>query len=161
VAVLAAKSTIAKALRVSRNTVSAIAEQEWLKVEKRKARIAAQAELAATKAFDRINQKLDAKDDIPLNLFVPVAGVSVDKLLALRGDSQMTIQLQLHHSRPNELFERFQQFHERIKTEADQSRNQFALPNGRQFRIPEAETGQEARNKRLKTAKISRSFSTV
>jgi len=54
------KSAIARALRVLRNTVSPIAEQEWNKVEQRKARIAAQAERAATRAIDRINQKLDS-----------------------------------------------------------------------------------------------------
>jgi len=34
----------------------------------RKARIAAQVQRAATKAFDRINNKLDSADDIPLNV---------------------------------------------------------------------------------------------
>ncbi len=62
------KAQIAKALRVSRNTVSAVAEQEWNKVDQRKARTAAQAERAATRAFDRINNKLDSPDDIPLNV---------------------------------------------------------------------------------------------
>jgi len=80
------KSSIARALRVSRNTIFAVAEQEWLKVEQRKARIAAQAERAATRAFERINNKLDSPDDIPLNVLVPVAGMSVDKVVALRGD---------------------------------------------------------------------------
>ena len=56
-------------------------------MEQRKARIAAQAERAATKAFDLLNQKLDSDGDkITVNQLVPIAGVSVDKLLALRGD---------------------------------------------------------------------------
>ena len=79
------QAAIARALQVSRNTVSAVAEQEWRKVEQRKARIAAQAERAATKAFDLLNQKLDSDGDkITVNQLVPIAGVSVDKLLALR-----------------------------------------------------------------------------
>src|SRR5438309_840983 len=72
------KRAIARALRVSNNTVAAVAQQEWQRVETRKARIAAQAERAATRAFDRINDKLDSPDNIPLNVLVPVAGVSVD-----------------------------------------------------------------------------------
>jgi hypothetical protein len=63
-------------------------------VETRKARIAAQAERAATRAFDRINNKLDSPDDIPLNILVPVAGVSVDIILALRGDPNMIARIE-------------------------------------------------------------------
>jgi DNA-binding NarL/FixJ family response regulator len=61
------KRAIARALRVSNNTVTAVAEQEWQQVESRKARIAAQAEQAATRAVDRINNKLNSSDDIPLS----------------------------------------------------------------------------------------------
>jgi DNA-binding NarL/FixJ family response regulator len=59
------KSQIASALRISPNTVSAVAEQEWTKVEQSKRRITAQAERAATRAFDRINNKFDSPNDIP------------------------------------------------------------------------------------------------
>lgn len=132
------KSQIAKALRVSRNTVSAVAEQEWFKVEQRKARIAAQAELAATRAFERINDKLDSPDDIPLNILVPVAGVSVDKLLALRGDPGMVQRIE--HVHQGNIFHAFAKFHDEalaainardIKTKTDQSpTDQLALVNG-------------------------------
>jgi hypothetical protein len=54
------KRAIARALRVSNNTVTAIAEQEWQQVESRKARIAAQAERMATAAADRLNTKLES-----------------------------------------------------------------------------------------------------
>ena len=47
---------IARHLRASPNTVRAVAEEEWRQVDTRKARIAAQAERAATKAFDLLNQ---------------------------------------------------------------------------------------------------------
>jgi hypothetical protein len=83
---------IARHLRASPNTVRAVAEEEWRQVDTRKARIAAQAERAATKAFDLLNQKLD-KDGhkITVNQLVPIAGVAVDKLLALRGDPNLRI----------------------------------------------------------------------
>jgi hypothetical protein len=98
------KAQIAKALRVSRNTVSAVAEQEWNKVDQRKARIAAQAERAATRAFDRINNKLDSPDDIPLNVLAPVAGVSV--LITLRGDPSIVARIE--HTHTGNIFEAFQ-----------------------------------------------------
>jgi hypothetical protein len=103
------KRAIARALRVSNNTVAAVAEQEWQQVETRKARIAAQAERAATRAFERINDKLDSTDDIPLNVLVPVAGVSVDKLVILRGDPSMVARIE--HVPGGNIFEAFQRFH--------------------------------------------------
>jgi len=56
-------------------------------VEQRKVRIAAQSERNATRSAERISAKLESTEDIPLNLLVPVFGVSVDKAVALRGDS--------------------------------------------------------------------------
>ena len=89
---------IARHLQVSPNTVRAVAEEEWRQVDARKARIAAQAERAATKAFDLLNQKLDSDGDkITVNQLVPIAGVSVDKLLALRGDPNLRIVLDQSH----------------------------------------------------------------
>jgi hypothetical protein len=89
---------IARALRVSPNTVTAVAEREWKQVDARKARIAAQAERAATKAFDLLNQKLNSDGDkITVNQLVSIAGVSVDKLLALRGDAQLRIAFDQPH----------------------------------------------------------------
>jgi hypothetical protein len=80
------KRAIARALRVSSNTVTAVAEQEWQQVAARKTRIAAQCEAVVTKAFDQLSDRLDA-DTLPPNLLVPIAGVATDKLLALRGES--------------------------------------------------------------------------
>ena len=51
----------------------------------RKERIAAQCELNATLAAERMTDKLRGADDIPLNTLVPAFGVSVDKLAVLRG----------------------------------------------------------------------------
>ena len=76
---------IARALHVSNNTVAAIREQEWQQVATRKERIAAQCELNATLAAERMTNKLQGTDDIPLNTLVPAFGVSVDKLALLRG----------------------------------------------------------------------------
>jgi hypothetical protein len=87
---------IARALRVSKNTVIFIHNTEWNEVERRKGRIAAQAERAATQAFDRINAKLDSSDDIPLNVLVPVAGMSVDKMVLLRDGPAYTVSVQHH-----------------------------------------------------------------
>ena len=88
------QAAIARALRVSRNTISAVAEQEWSKVEQRKARIAAQSERNATRAAELIAEKLES-ENVPLNVLVPVFGVSVDKALALRGNP--TIQVEHSH----------------------------------------------------------------
>jgi hypothetical protein len=90
------QAAIARAFKVSRNTVNAVAEQEWSKVEQRKARIAAQSERNATRAAELIAEKLEG-DDVPLNVLVPVFGVSVDKTLALRGDASLTINLAHQH----------------------------------------------------------------
>lgn len=76
---------IARALRVSNNTVAAIREQEWQQVATRKERIAAQCELNTTLAAERMTEKLQSTQDIPLNTLVPVFGVSADKLAVLRG----------------------------------------------------------------------------
>ena len=66
------KRAIARALWVSNNTVTAIAEQEWQQVAARKARLAAQWEQAATKAVDQLNDHLDASTLTP-NALVPIA----------------------------------------------------------------------------------------
>jgi hypothetical protein len=106
-------NAIARALKVSHNTVSAVAEQDWERVDKRKTRIAAQAERAATKAFDLLNQKLDTQgDSLTANQLVPIAGVSVDKLLALRGEANIIARVDVEHGfNAGNIFEAFQQFH--------------------------------------------------
>lgn len=42
-------------------------------------------------AGERISDKLENGDDISLNSLVPIFGVAVDKMLALRGDTALTI----------------------------------------------------------------------
>ena len=87
---------IARHLRVSPNTVRAVAEEEWRQVDARKARIAAQSERNATRAAELIAEKLESKD-VPLNVLVPVYGVSVDKALAVRGDYNLRIAVDHAH----------------------------------------------------------------
>ena len=127
------KRAIARALRVSNNTVTAVAEQEWQQVETRKGRIAAQAERAATRAFDRINQKLDSDDEIPLNVLVPVAGVSVDKLIALRSEPSLVARIEHVHS--GNIFQAYAELTRAIEARANAKADQpptaqLALPNG-------------------------------
>ena len=88
---------IARQLQVSPNTVRAVAEEEWRQVDARKARIAAQSERNATRAAELIAEKLEG-EDVPLNVLVPVYGVSVDKALALRSDGQLRIAFDHSHS---------------------------------------------------------------
>ena len=65
-------------------------------MEQRKGRIAAQSERNATRAAELIAEKLE-RDDLPLNVLVPVYGVSVDKALALRGDVQLRVGFEHNH----------------------------------------------------------------
>ena len=87
---------IARHLRVSPMTVRVIVDQEWAQVSARKDRIAAQSEHNATRAAELIAEKLES-EDVPLNVLVPVFGVSVDKALALRGDVQLRIAFDHQH----------------------------------------------------------------
>jgi hypothetical protein len=86
---------IARSLRVSPNTVTAVAEEEWKRVETRKARIAAQSERNATRAAELIAEKLEC-GNVPLNVLVPVFGVSVDKAIALRSEPITPLELHSH-----------------------------------------------------------------
>ena len=56
------KRAIARGLRVSNNTVTAIAEQEWQQVEARKQRIVAQCERNATLAADQLSERLETEE---------------------------------------------------------------------------------------------------
>ena len=80
------KRAIARGLRVSNNTVTAIAEQEWQQVAARKQRIVAQCERNATLAADQLSERLET-EKLSANQLVPVFGVSVDKMLALTGQT--------------------------------------------------------------------------
>jgi hypothetical protein len=81
---------IARALQVSNNTVVAIRDQDWQQVAARKERIAAQAELGATEAGDRLIDAIRS-GAISGQGLIPAFGVCVDKMVALRGDVTQTI----------------------------------------------------------------------
>ena len=95
---------IARAFRVSNNTVVAVRGQEWQQVEARKSRIAAQAEQIATKAADRLLQSVE-EGDIKGSALVPVFGVAVDKMTLLRGDASLTVRHVHTQSHQHELLE--------------------------------------------------------
>ena len=81
---------IARALRVSNNTVVAIREQEWQQVAARKAILANQAEHNALIAGEQIAEALRDRK-VPIGSLVPVYGVSIDKALSLRGENLLNI----------------------------------------------------------------------
>jgi hypothetical protein len=93
---------IAHALHVSNNTVVAIREQEWQQVAGRKDRIAAQAELGATEAGDRLIDAIRS-GTISGQGLIPAFDVCVDKMLALRGDSSLTLRHDHFHRRGPDL----------------------------------------------------------
>jgi hypothetical protein len=103
------KYRIAKALRISENTISAIAEQEWRKVEERKTRLAAQWEQVATRAVDQLNEHLETST-LPPNVLVPIAGVATDKVLALRSEPTLVARIDHHHT--GNIFHAFAKFHD-------------------------------------------------
>jgi hypothetical protein len=106
------KCAIAKALHVSPSTVDAVAEQEWVKLESRKARIAAQFERIATKSCDLLAQKLDTEGhNLTANQLVPIAGVAVDKLQVLRGEPNLVAHLEHDFTHIN-IFAAFQRYHD-------------------------------------------------
>ena len=70
----------------------------------------------------------------PLTILVPVAGVSVDKLIALCGDPSIVARIQ--HIHTGNIFEAFQRFHDDLRKEIgarviaiEPSTAQLALPN--------------------------------
>src|SRR5207248_5829516 len=98
------KRAIARGLRVSNNTVTAIAEQEWQQVDARKQRIVAQCERNATLAADQLAERLET-EKLSANQLVPVFGVSVDKMLALTGQAP-SVQVAVAIATPEERAER-------------------------------------------------------
>jgi replicative DNA helicase len=95
---------IARALRVSNNTVTAIRDTEWQQVATRKSRIAAQAEQIATHAANQLLESVQ-RGEIKGSALVPVFGVAVDKMTLLRGDPGLTVHHQHYHSRQQELID--------------------------------------------------------
>ena len=109
--------SIARALRVSPSTVSAVAAQEWEQVETRKARLAAQAERNALMAGEQITEALEQRK-IPVNSLGTFYGISLDKALACRGDPALTIKHEHTHTHQHELVQALNNAVERIEKRA-------------------------------------------
>jgi hypothetical protein len=82
--------SIARRLHHSINTVLAVRDADWQQIEARKQRIAAQCERNATLAAEQLAERLET-EKLSANQLVPVLGVSVDKMIALRGENIQTI----------------------------------------------------------------------
>ena len=91
------RHSIARRIHTSEHTIQIIAEEDWQQVATHKSRIAAQYERIADQANHRILRKLDSKDDIPLNLLVPVSGMATDKFSLLRADPTIHVQHSHQH----------------------------------------------------------------
>ncbi len=81
------KASIQKRLHTSPHIVNIVLEEQWQDVAQRKEVLAAQAERNAVIAGEQIAEHL-AKGKMPVNMLVPVYGVSMDKAIALRNDPQ-------------------------------------------------------------------------
>ena len=92
--------SIARRLHHSIHTVLAVRDADWQQITVRKERIAAQCERNATLAAEQLAERLET-EKLSANQLVPVLGVSVDKMLALRGDNMQTIR-HLHSIEPTE-----------------------------------------------------------
>jgi hypothetical protein len=88
--------SIARQLHHSHSVVEAVAKQEWAQVSARKERIAAQSELIANEAAERLLQSVRS-GQIKGSALVPVYGVAVDKALALRADYTIRVDHQHQH----------------------------------------------------------------
>jgi hypothetical protein len=83
-------------------------------VEQRKQLIRASAARLATKAFDRLNDEMDA-GNIKGLLLMSVTGMATDKVVALSSSNTMQLQvIQTHHS-SQELWDRLEELAARLK----------------------------------------------
>jgi hypothetical protein len=104
---------IAKLCRVSRNTVAAVKQAEAQTIEQRKQTILATAARVAELGFERIEEEL-AAGSIKGAQLVPVAGMSVDKVLALSGDPTIRIQHEHAHVHHHNHFAEFNALLEKL-----------------------------------------------
>ena len=104
---------IAKLCRVSRNTVAAVRQAEAQTIEQRKQTILATAARVAELGFERIEEEL-AAGSIKGAQLVPVAGMSVDKVLALSGDPKIRIQHEHAHVHHHNHFAEFNALLEKL-----------------------------------------------
>ncbi len=81
------KHAITNRLHTSDNIVNIVLEEQWKEVSERKSILLAQAERNAMMAGEQIAEAIVARK-VPINLLIPVYGVSLDKSIALRNDPQ-------------------------------------------------------------------------
>ena len=106
-------SRIARLCRVSRNTVAALKQAEAQTIEQRKQTILATAARVAEPGFERIEEELAAGSITGVQL-VPVADMSVDKVLALSGDPTIRIQHEHRHLHRHDHFADFNALLEKL-----------------------------------------------
>ena len=82
---------IARRTRACRNVVIAIRNANYNEIQHRKELLALKFERIALAATDQLQDSLDGEKPLSPQQLVPIAGVAVDKALALRGDSQLRI----------------------------------------------------------------------
>ena len=83
-------AAICRRFRMSPRSVIAVREAEWQKVANRKEVLAAQSEAIANESGDQLLQALQERK-IPVGQLYQNWGTSIDKSLALRGDSLGTV----------------------------------------------------------------------
>jgi len=83
-------AAICRRFRMSPRSVIAVREAEWQKVANRKEVLAAQSEAIANESGDQLLQALQERK-IPVGQLYKNWGTSIDKSLALRGDSLGTV----------------------------------------------------------------------
>jgi hypothetical protein len=111
-------SRIAKVCRVSRNTVAAVKQAEAQTIAQRKQTILATAARVAELGFERIEEELAAGNFKGVQL-VPVAGMSVDKVLALSGDPTIRIKHEHRHLHRHDHFAEFNALLAALPSKAD------------------------------------------
>ena len=132
--------SIARTLRVARETVRLVREQEYAEISRRKMLIRNSAARLAVEGFDRLNEEMQA-GKIKGPLLMTVTGMATDKMALLSNDP---IQINLSHSiEPGKrLWERLEQLRLTLERRAHA---QLAPPSGDAVSDSGAETGLLAR----------------
>lgn len=90
-------SEVARQLRIARGTVTGLRDRQLTRIERAQELIHSQWTRVATKSIDRMQDKLDSSEKIPLRILIPLAGVATDKVIALsRGSTLPDLHAHLH-----------------------------------------------------------------
>lgn len=112
--------SIAKRMHISPQSLRAVRLSEWCKVESRKAVLAAQAENIAAAAAERLQGELLSRRHIPASALVPIWGVAIDKVAALRSDPAANVSNHLHvHLQSNDIARQFNELLNAMTKPAD------------------------------------------